>query len=163
MAMVTDRIEHTTVLAAPLAAVWAAVSEADRFGSWFGVAFDGPFVAGRRVTGRITPTTVDPEIARLQEPHAGKRFEFWVEQIDPPRSIVFRWHPFAIDPAVDYSGEPTTRIAIDLAAMADGTGLRLTESGFEALPAARRAAAYQANDSGWVHQLRLIERYLRGS
>ena len=71
--MSTDRIEKETFLRAPLARVWRAISDADEFGQWFGVRFDGPFVAGTSVTGVITPTTVDEEVARRQEPHAGRR------------------------------------------------------------------------------------------
>ena len=46
MAASTDRIEKTVLLRAPLARVWRAVSDAKEFGTWFGVEFDGPFVAG---------------------------------------------------------------------------------------------------------------------
>ena len=69
--MSTDRIEKQVVLRAPLDRVWRAVSDAEHFGRWFGVRFDGPFVAGKPVTATITPTTVDDEVAKRQEPHAG--------------------------------------------------------------------------------------------
>ena len=75
--MTTDRIEREALLKAPLARVWRAVSDAAEFGRWFGVAFDGPFVEGERLTGRIVPTTVDAEVAKMQQPHEGKAFE-WV-------------------------------------------------------------------------------------
>ncbi len=75
MAASTDRIEKTVLLRAPLARVWRAVSDAKEFGTWFGVEFDGPFVAGARVTGRIVPTKVDPEVAKMQQPYAGMPFE----------------------------------------------------------------------------------------
>ena len=156
----TDRIHKQIQLPAPLARVWDAISDAARFGSWFGVAFDGPFAAGTRVTGRIAPTTVDPEVARLQQPHAGKPFEFWVEQIDPMRSISFRWHPYAMEPGVDYSSEATTLIVFALRESPAGTQLTITESGFDSLPLARRATAFAANEGGWEHQARLIEKYL---
>ncbi len=44
----------------------------------------------------------------------------------------------------------------------DGGGVHLiiTESGFDAIPAARRAAAFAANSGGWEAQTRLIEAYL---
>ncbi len=160
--MVPDRIEKKIVLQAPLERAWRAVSVAENFGSWFGVAFDGPFVAGRRLAGRIVPTQVDPEVAKLQEPHAGKKFEWTVEAIEPPRRIAFRWHPYAIDPAVDYSREPTTLIVFELAEAPGGTLLTITESGFDAIPAARRAEAFEANDGGWTHQAKLVEKYLAG-
>jgi uncharacterized protein YndB with AHSA1/START domain len=158
--MSTDRIEKKIVLKAPQERVWQAVSDAARFGSWFGVEFDGSFVEGQTVTGRITPTTVDPEVAKLQEPHKGKAFEFSVTRIEPIRRICFRWHPYAIEPGVDYSKEPTTLITFDLETVAGGTLLTISESGFDQIPLARRAQAFAANDGGWTHQSKLIEKYL---
>lgn len=158
--MTTDRIEKRIVLAAPRERVWRAVSDAREFGRWFGVEFDGPFAAGARLTGRIVPTTADPEVARLQEPHRGKPFEFFVEAIEPMRRILFRWHPFAVEPGVDYSSEPSTLIVFELQDAAGGTELRITESGFDRIPIERRAKAFAANDSGWSHQAQLIRKYL---
>jgi uncharacterized protein YndB with AHSA1/START domain len=158
--MSTDCIEKQVLLRAPLPRVWEAISNSDRFGSWFGVAFDGPFKEASRVTGKIVPTSVDPEVAKLQQPHAGKHFEFWIERIEPMRRISFRWHPYAIDPSVDYSGEPTTLIVFELRERSDGTQLTITESGFDGIPLARRAAAFTANEGGWEHQTKLIQKYL---
>jgi len=62
--MNTDRIEKKIVLRAPLERVWQAISDSKRFGSWFGVDFEGPFQAGTRLRGRIMPTNVDPEVAK---------------------------------------------------------------------------------------------------
>jgi len=158
--MNTDRIEKRIVLRAPLERVWRAISDAGQFGSWFGVAFDGPFVAGARLTGKIVPTTVDAEVAKQQKPYAGMAFEFFVERIEPMRTIEFRWHPFAVEPGVDYSGEPTTRIVFELQPVSDGVLLTVTESGFDQIPLARRAKAFTANDGGWAMQMKLIENYL---
>jgi uncharacterized protein YndB with AHSA1/START domain len=55
--MSTDRIEKQTLLRAPIQRVWEALSDAQRFGAWFGVEFDGPFVQNTAITGRIVPTT----------------------------------------------------------------------------------------------------------
>jgi uncharacterized protein YndB with AHSA1/START domain len=158
--MNTDRIEKRIVLQAPLERVWRAISDAGQFGSWFGVACDGPFVAGVRLTGKIVPTTVDAEVAKQQKPYAGMAFEFFVERIEPMRTIEFRWHPFAVEPGVDYSGEPTTRIVFELQPVSDGVLLTVTESGFDQIPLARRAKAFTANDGGWAMQMKLIEKYL---
>jgi uncharacterized protein YndB with AHSA1/START domain len=158
---IADHIEKKITLRAPVARVWRAISDAREFGAWFGVAFDGPFVAGERITGRIRPTTVDPEVAKLQAPHEGKAFDFTVDRVEPPRLISFRWHPFAVEPGVDYSKEPTTLIVFELTEVENGTLLRITESGFDRIPLERRAKAFAANEGGWEHQLRLIEKYLQ--
>ena len=158
----TDRIEKTTLLRAPQERVWRAISDPKQFGLWFGVAFDGPFVAGTQMKGRIVPTKVDPEIAKMQEPHTGKAFEWSVERIEPMRLIAFRWHPFAIEPDVDYSKEETTLIVFELEEAPGGTKLTITESGFDKIPLERRAKAFEANAGGWAAQITLITKYLAG-
>ena len=155
-----DRIEKKVLLRAPLERVWRAVSDAGQFGAWFGVAFDGPFVAGARLTGRIVPTKADEEVAKLQKPYEGAAFEIYVDRIEAERLFSFRWHPFAIDPTFDYSKEPTTLVVFELEEAAGGTLLTITESGFDRIPLARRAQAFTSNEGGWTHQARLIEKYL---
>lgn len=156
---ITDRIVKTVVLKAPLARVWAALSDSRQFGAWFGVEFDGAFAAGASITGRSRPTTVDPEVAKLQEPHAGTPFILVVDRVEPMHTFAFRWHPYAVGDA-DLSPAPMTLVTFELAEATDGTALTITESGFDAIPLERRAAAFTANEGGWTHQLRLIAKYL---
>ena len=158
--MSTDRIEKKILLRAPRERVWDAISDSHKFGSWFGVAFEAPFVAGASLTGKIVPTTADAEIAKLQEPYTGKTFEFFVERIEPMHRCSFRWHPFAVEPDFDYSKEPTTLIVFELEEVSGGTLLTITESGFDQIPLERRAKAFAANDGGWTMQTQLIEKYL---
>ncbi|MGH8137724.1 MAG: SRPBCC family protein [Steroidobacteraceae bacterium] len=158
--MNTDRIEKQVRLRATRERVWRAISDSGQFGSWFGVAFDGPFAEGGRLTGRIVPTTVDAEVAKLQQPHAGKAFEFSVERIEPMKRISFRWHPYAVEADVDYSKEPTTLIVFELTDAAGDILLTIVESGFDQIPLARRAKAFAANEGGWAKQTLLIQKYL---
>lgn len=160
MEKIPDRIEKRTLLRAPRERVWRAISEAKQFGSWFGVDLDGEFMAGARLIGRIAPTKVDPEVAKLQEPHVGLPFEIHVERIEPMRLFSFRWHPYAIDRDSDYSAEPTTLVEFRLEEVEQGTQLTITESGFSRIPLERRAKAFTSNEGGWTHQLRLIGKYL---
>ena len=160
MASSTDRIEKTVVLRAPRERVWRAISDSKQFGKWFGVEFEGPFVAGASIVGKMVPTSVDAEIAKRQEPYRGHRFEFQVERVEPMRLFSFRWHPFAMDSNVDYSKEPTTLVAFHLDEVSDGTKLTVTESGFDQIPLERRAKAFAANEGGWAAQMTLIEKYL---
>ena len=158
--MTTDRIEKNVTLRAPRERVWQALTDARQFGTWFGVELDGPFVAGQRVTGRIVPTQVDPETAKHQEPYRGLPVAWRIERIEPMRLFAFRWHPYAIERGVDYSSEPTTLVTFELEDAADGTSLRITESGFDRIPLERRAKAFAANEGGWAKQAELIARYL---
>lgn len=160
MSGVPDRIEKKIVLRASVTRVWRAISDAKAFGTWFGVEFDGPFVAGARLTGKITPTKVDAEVAKMQEPHAGTPFEITVDRIEPERFFSFRWHPFAIDASKDYASEPTTLVAFELEEVDGGTLLTVTESGFHDVPLERRVEAFKANEGGWEHQTKLVEKYV---
>jgi uncharacterized protein YndB with AHSA1/START domain len=160
MSAATDRIEKRILLRAARERVWRAISDAAEFGSWFGVRFDGSFAPGARLTGRIAPTRVDAQVAKSQEPYAGKTFEIVVDRVEPMRLFSFRWHPFAVDAAVDYSQEPATQVVFELEEAPEGTWLTITESGFDRIPLARRAAAFAANEQGWQAQTRLIEKYL---
>ncbi|HTA90074.1 MAG TPA: SRPBCC family protein [Polyangiaceae bacterium] len=157
---VADKIEKRVVLRAPLARVWRAISDSAQFGSWFGVAFEGPFVPGQPLRGKIVPTTADPDVAKMQEPYKGANFDITVEKLEPEKEFAFRWHPFAIDPGADYSQEPTTLVVFGLKEVPDGVELTITESGFDRIPLARRAQAFTANDGGWTHQAKLVEKYL---
>ena len=155
-----DRIEKHVLLHASLPRVWSALTDSREFGAWFGAALDGPFEAGALALGRIEPTKVDAEVAQLQAPHRGTPLELAIVRIEPMRRFSFRWHPFAVEPGADLAREPTTLVAFELEAGADGTWLTITETGFDALPEARRAQAFAANDGGWTHQARLVARYL---
>jgi uncharacterized protein YndB with AHSA1/START domain len=156
----TDRIEKKIRLSASRARVWKALTDAQEFGAWFGVRLNGPFAAGAPLRGVIVPTAVDAEVAKAQEPYAGMPFEITVDRIEPERLFSFRWHPFAIEPGVDYSSEPTTLIVFTLEDTADGVMLTVTESGFDRIPLSRRAQAFTANEGGWEMMVKMIEKYI---
>jgi uncharacterized protein YndB with AHSA1/START domain len=158
--MDSDRIQKKIVLKAARARVWAAISDSARFGTWFGAEFDGPFVAGQEIVGRIVPTQVDADVARMQEPYRGIPWRVVVERMEPMTLFSFRWHPGAADPNHDYTGEPMTLVTFELSDAEGGTLLTITESGFDRIPLARRMEAMKGNDEGWTHQARLIEKYL---
>jgi uncharacterized protein YndB with AHSA1/START domain len=159
--MNTDCIEKNVVLQAPLSRVWQAVSNSAEFGSWFGVKFPGPFVAGASMQGYIVPTTVDEEVAAMQKPYEGTPFNIVVEKIIPEELFSFRWHPYAIEPGVDYSAEEATLVEFTFVESSEGVTLTVTECGFDKIPIERRAKAFAANEGGWAHQMKLVQEYLR--
>ena len=146
----TDRIERQIHIKAPRSKVWRALANAESFGEWFGVALKGKhFVAGESCEGNIT--------------YPGYEHLTWnvtVERIEPERLLSFRWHPYAIDPNVDYSQEPTTLVSFELEETTDGTLLRLVESGFDQVPAHRRLEAFRMNSGGWDQQMTNIDAYV---
>lgn len=155
----TNTIRKTARLRAPLARVWSAISDSAQFGAWFGAEFDGPFSVGTTVAGRIRPTTVDAEVAKLQEPHAGMPFTVVVERVEPPSLLAFRWFPHGVG-GPTHPDDPMTLVTFALTADGDETTLVITESGFDQVPLERRAQAFSANDGGWAHQARLIGLYV---
>jgi uncharacterized protein YndB with AHSA1/START domain len=145
----TDRIEKKVTLRAPRSRVWRAIANAEEFGTWFRMKLEGPFVEGRSVRGNITY----PGYEHL-------KVELQVEAIQPERYFACRWHPYAIDPAVDYSSEPTTLVEFTLEEAGGGTQLTIVESGFDRIPAGRRDEAFRMNDQGWTEQAKNIERHV---
>ena len=158
--MSTDRIEKKILLRAPRKRVWRALSDSTEFGTWFGLKFNGPFAPGARMNAILTPTTVDAEVGKAQKQHEGLSFEIIIEKMEPERLFSFRWHPHAIDRAVDYSAEPTTLVVFTLEEAPEGVLLTVTESGFDNIPLARRATAFKANDGGWGMMVNVMEKYV---
>jgi uncharacterized protein YndB with AHSA1/START domain len=146
----TDRIEREILLKAPLDKVWKALSDAESFGEWFGASLKGQrFVAGEHTRGSITY----PGYEHLM-------FDVLVERVESPRVLAFSWHPYAHDPAVDYSHEPMTLVVFELESVKDGTLLRVVESGFDRIPLSRRDDAFRMNSSGWTEQMTSIQAYV---
>jgi uncharacterized protein YndB with AHSA1/START domain len=148
----TDRIEKNIKLRATRSRVWRALTDAGEFGQWFGAKLENPFAEGTTVRGRITHPGYEHLTLELQ-----------VERIEPEHYLALRWHPYAIDPGVDYSSEPTTLVEFRLEEAEDGTQLTVVESGFDQIPLARRAEAFRMNDNGWAAQMRNIERHVTKS
>jgi len=144
-----DRIEKTIDLKAPVSRVWRALTDHREFGTWFRVALDGPFVVGGVSRGHITY----PGYEHL-------RWEAVVQRMEPKRLFAFTWHPYAIDPGIDYSGETPTLVEFTLEPTAEGTRLRVVESGFDKLPPHRRDIAFRSNEGGWTIQMQNVAQYL---
>jgi uncharacterized protein YndB with AHSA1/START domain len=157
-----DRIEKQVLLRAPHARVWRALTEPREFGRWSGLEFDGTFTAGARLTGFICPTAVDANVAKVQQPYEGTRFEIAIDRIDAERLFAFRWHPSTLAPERDYACEAVTLVEFHLEDVPEGVVLTITESGFDRVPLDRRTVVFAANEAGWTIQIRLIEKYLAG-
>jgi uncharacterized protein YndB with AHSA1/START domain len=147
--METDRIEKTITLRAPRSRVWRALSRAEEFGAWFGMALEGTIAPGARLVGRFTTPG-----------HEHLTVEITIERVDPEQLISYRWHPYAFEPGVDYASEPTTLVEFHLAEVAGGTRVTVVESGFDRIPLARRALAFRMNERGWAEQTAHLADYV---
>lgn len=145
----TDHIEKLVHLDAPRSRVWRALTDVRQFNAWFGSALTGSFTPGAEVSGKLTFRNLEHVTMTL-----------WIEAMEPERFFSFRWHPYAIEAGVDYSAEPTTLVSFTLDGAAGGTRLTIVESGFNALPASRRATASRMNSAGWDGQAKNIQKFL---
>ena len=110
---------------------------------------DRPFTAGATVFGRLTNTGYEHISLEMQ-----------VERIEPEGYFSYRWHPYPMNPKVDYSAEPTTLVEFRLEETAGGTAVTITESGFDRLPSTRRAEAFRMNEAGWTGQSKKLASYV---
>lgn len=145
------RIEKQILLRAPRTRAWRAITDASEFGSWFLVALEGQFEVGRTVGGRLTV----PDYEHLT-------MSLVVGRMDPEEYFSYRWHPYAVDPAVDYSTEPMTLVEFRLQETPEGTLLTIVESGFDQLPPGRRGEAFRMNEGGWTAQMENVRRHVAG-
>jgi uncharacterized protein YndB with AHSA1/START domain len=146
----SNSIEKRIELNAPVSRVWRALTDYREFCEWFRVKLDGPFVPGQVSTGNITY----PGYEHL-------KWEATVQKMEPERLFSFTWHPYAIDPNVDYSNEPSTLVEFRLEPKHNRTVVYLTETGFNALPKDRRFEAFRMNEGGWTEQMMNIENHLK--
>lgn len=147
--MNTDFIEKSIVLKAPASRVWRAITNHVEFGQWFRVRMDGPFEPGKLSTGNIAY----PGYEHL-------KWQAVVQTMEPEHLFSFTWHPYAVDPEKDYSGEIPTLVEFRLTPTEGGTRLVVRESGFDKVPEARRATAFRMNEGGWEEQMKNIEAHL---
>ena len=81
----------------------------------------------------------------------------------PEGSVVYPIYQgtvYSVEPGTDYSAEPTTLVEFTLTQADDGVLLRIVESGFDRIPADRRATAFEHNSEGWTKQTELVRKYL---
>ena len=146
----SDAIEKEILIRAPRSRVWRAIVDKSQFGTWFGVRFpSGQFTPAEKVRGNITYPGYE---------HVTMEIE--VVEVSPEERFAYRWHPYAVDPNVDYSSEPTTLVTFTLHEQADGTLLKIVESGFDRIPPHRRDEAIRMNDGGWAEQIHNIDRHV---
>jgi uncharacterized protein YndB with AHSA1/START domain len=144
-----DQIHKHIHLKSPRSRVWRALTDFQEFSAWFGVNLESAFVAGQTTSGQLTIPGYE---------HV--RMEVIVQKLEPEDYFSYTWHPYAIDPEVDYSHEPPTLVEFTLEEKDGETLLTVTESGFAKLPPDRRDEAFRMNEHGWAEQLNDIEKHV---
>jgi uncharacterized protein YndB with AHSA1/START domain len=169
----TDRIEKQVTLRAPVSRVWRAIADAQEFGRWFGFTLEGAFAAGKTMKGTFNGQIDEAAIIAAQKQMgvqpsgvkvpAGSVTLFTVERIEPERTFSFRWIPYGIDADADPEREPTTLVELTLEPVSEGTRLTIVESGFDRVPAHRRARAFRMNEGGWAAQVENLRKHVDGA
>lgn len=129
--------------------MWRALTTPAEFGAWFGARLDGVFRVGVVSSGRLTLSGFDHLTLQLE-----------ISAIEPESYFAYRWHPYAVEPDIDYASETKTLVEFRLEDAPEGTLLCVVESGFELIPAARRAKALTMNEGGWAIQVQNIARHV---
>jgi uncharacterized protein YndB with AHSA1/START domain len=143
------RIDRTIEIAARPERVWRALTDPRELSDWFQVTIDGEIRAGNEVW--MTST---------HKGYEGQRFAVEFVELTPPRRMVWRWHPGAVDAAVDYSQEARTTVTFTLEAEGRGTRLSMAETGFDEITLTRRAAVYRDNNQGWDEVLGQLQTHV---
>lgn len=148
--MGSDCIERETVLKAPVSRVWRALTDYREFGEWFRVKLESPFKAGEEASGQV----LNPGYEHIT-------WRAVIQDIDPQQYFAFTWHPYALDPKVDYSKEVPTLVEFRLQATSDGgTRLDFSECGFNDLTPDRQKEAFEKHEKGWTQQMKNIGDYI---
>lgn len=144
----SNTIEKSIEIKASRSRVWKALTDSKEFGTWFGIKIEGPFAVGEVSKGMFT---ID-----------GFTHVPWsstIKAMEEPGYFAYTWHPYAVDPEVDYSGEPETLVEFWLEETSGTTLVKVRETGFDNLPPHRIADALRANTNGWGFQLENIKKY----
>ncbi|MCK8672787.1 SRPBCC family protein [Rhodococcus sp. HM1] len=135
-------ITRSIDIQAPIAKVWAALTEPELIAQWFGdtAEFD-PKPGG---VGSFGWTN-----------HDEGPFRVLVEHVDEPKTLIYRW---ARESNADPVPGNSTLVRFDLAEIDGGTRLTLVETGFEELAEPR--SAHDGNVEGWQAELGDLVEYV---
>jgi uncharacterized protein YndB with AHSA1/START domain len=143
----TDRIEREINIAAPPERVWAALTEPQAVGMWFG-------------TGAAVEVDLQQGGVIVIDHGRHGKYPAVIVTVDPPRTFSYRWA--AAYPGVRATEENSTLVEFTLEPLDDGTLLRVAESGFDRLtiPADREeAAGFEGHSRGWLGLLEKAGEY----
>lgn len=135
-----DKVEREITIRASIERAFAALTDPAHFPTW------GP----ERVEGVIAPGE-----RPVLDFGAGGRCAVYVVAVDAPRYFAYRWKQGETDPVAllgDPLEGPNTLVEFHLEIVADGTRVRVVESGLSALPlpaGADRDKAAEGMEAGW--------------
>lgn len=141
--MIPNAIEREIVIDAPVEVVWRLVTELDHIRQWFSDEAEINLRVGG--SGRL----------RFK---SGDSYQLQIEALEPPRRFAFRW----VQPEGSIvRADNSMLVEFTLQAEADGTRLRLVESGFDTIDWSDPQKQKYADDhsGGWQTILRRLRAY----
>ena len=137
---VPDSIEREVILPVPPAQVWAALTQADQLGAWFGTQASIDLRQGGEVVFTWDGSTGPRGTSRGV-----------IETVEPTHRFAFRWQANPGDVLM-------TRVEFTLEPHVEGTRLLVVESGFGSLPPELRT--HERHVEGWQRELGDLAQYL---
>lgn len=145
----SDRIEKSSIIHAPVSRVWKAISDHVEYGRWFQCEISSPFKVGETVRGRMAI----PGTEHLT-------FPMQILTMEENKLFTCRWPSYVEKTDLDLEKEPWLLMEYHLKEVPEGTKLTIIESGFDALNASIQEEARKGNEGGWDFQLNNIKQYL---
>ncbi len=143
-----NTIELETVVKAPGALVWSALTEGDHLGQWF---------------GNGEPTRIDLRLGGSVVFDHGSHGDIpaVIEELEPLSAVAFRW---AVIGAAGTMATPDNSTVIRFRLQEEGgaTAVKVSEGDFSKVvaPADEIEARYQANLAGWPQVLGQLTEYV---
>jgi uncharacterized protein YndB with AHSA1/START domain len=141
-------IEKSVFIRAPRSRVWKALTDTTEFAKWFRVMTKDQFRVGARTN-----------MASTYPGHEGEEFFTDVEEMQPEHRFSWRWKAAGKSAGEPGDDDVMTTVVFELEEVDGGTMVKVTESGFDQLSAARRARAFHGNEEGWTLQLQNLREY----
>jgi uncharacterized protein YndB with AHSA1/START domain len=127
---VLDTIERKMTFELPREVVWAAITDPEQIGRWFGTSAELDLRPGGE--------------GSFYWEHLDVTTPVTVEAVEPPARFAYRWEPGGVS-----QGGPTTLVEFRLEEIPGGTRLTLIESGFSQFG----PESWQGNELGWDAEL----------
>jgi uncharacterized protein YndB with AHSA1/START domain len=145
--VVPEQIEREILIAAPVERVWALLTKAEHLGRWFG---DAGAEIDLRPGGALTLTWESYGTVHGR-----------VVDVEPPRRFSYRWAVLRDSAGTEPGEGNSTLVEFTLHAEAEGTRLRVLESGFDSLAAepAKQSERVEDNRKGWAQELDELRDY----
>jgi uncharacterized protein YndB with AHSA1/START domain len=148
--MGADRIEREVKISRSVERVWEVLTDPACVGTWFG-------------TGAPAEIDLRPGGVMVLDHGEHGMYPTLIVEVDPPRVLSYRWA--SAYPGVVANEANSTLVTFTLEPAADGTLLRVVESGFDSLviPLGREdSAGFESHSKGWTGVIAKLGEYAEG-